>query len=119
MKMYICGRYNPGGLVEKQRLITANVEASESNTDANNFFWTFTSGYMTLWYTPKGMAAALKPWIMDTFKKNGKSKGVVVVDFVDKMIAGFLVSTNFPVTDGYTGKCGGLWGFYFSVYSFG
>ena len=97
-------RYNPGTLVEKQRLITANITDAESHNDANNFYWTFSSGYITLWYTPKGMAAALNPWLKKTIVNNGKQKGLVIVDFLDEDLGKHLVSLNFPPTDGYHGK---------------
>jgi hypothetical protein len=68
---------------------------AKQNTDPNNLFLTFTSGFKKFPpYTPEKMAKELNPSISQKLALGKNPMGIFASDFVDVKLANFLVSSN-------------------------
>ena len=84
-------RYNPDSLEEKCQNIAENILQAEKNKNPNILFLTFTSAYIALRFTPKGMSRRINPWMLSCPQVKKKNKGIVVMDFINSKITDFLI----------------------------
>lgn len=100
--LYYEDYYNPGSTQEKEAAIQENMGLALGNTNANNFYLTFTSGYIKLSLTtPAGMAAVVNPWLQSQINQEISTIGTFAIDFVTRDLCVGLIATNFPAQGGY------------------
>ncbi len=69
---------------------------AKNNTNSNNLYLTFTSGYIGT-DGPNIISHQVNEWVYRNLHIINKNMGVFAIDFIDEMMARYFIQNNFPV----------------------
>jgi 1-phosphatidylinositol phosphodiesterase len=93
---YLCYEdlYKVSSYREKEDAIQANLDLAKGDSNPNDLFITFTSGYIDMVAPPNVFARHINPWLLENVKIDKRTMGIIPMDFVDGQLCQFFLGSN-------------------------